>query len=186
MGAPTFGSSYGNGGQNALYWNNLGSGGGAGGGGYGLDAQMSAMSNFDPATWINIQRQDARDLAQARLDRGEGQAARDRAYAEQQAQAARSRAAEERMRMERAQRQAATAAQMQQRTGLLSSVARAQEQHNSIMNQAHPFNPTGAVADYYDYGAGNPQGRGGGGSVGDQQYEKWAAVNKGGGLKGWT
>ncbi len=50
------------------------------------------------------------------------------------------------------------------RTALNASVGRAraqQSQHGAPVG----FNPSGAVADFYEYGAGNPQGRGGGGSV---------------------
>jgi hypothetical protein len=62
-----FSSVYSNGGQNAIYTSDLGAGGGEGGGGGSLEGQMSAMSSFDPSSWINILRQDQRDIANNRM-----------------------------------------------------------------------------------------------------------------------
>ena len=56
-------------------------------------------------------------------------------------------------------------AQLARRTALNASVGRARSQQSQY-GGATPFNPSGAVADFYEYGAGHPQGRGGGGDVG--------------------
>lgn len=51
-----------------------------------------------------------------------------------------------------------------ERTRLQASVDRARAQH-ATQGNAWGFDPRGAVADYYEYGAGNPAGRGGGGNA---------------------
>lgn len=61
--------------------------------------------------------------------------------------------------------QAAALARTEEHNRALASVARAHAQWASVPNSAVPFSPEGAVADYYEYGAGSPQGRGGGGST---------------------
>lgn len=93
---PPFGfdSVYGNGGQNATYTSRFGGGGGGGrgGGGGGINAQMQAMSSFDPAAYLNVAQQNAYQRDRDLFSRGESVKQADRKYAEDQATAARNRA----------------------------------------------------------------------------------------------
>lgn len=52
-----------------------------------------------------------------------------------------------------------------ERSRLNASINRTRAQVGSVPS-ATGFDPSGTIADYYEYGAGNPQGRGGGGSAG--------------------
>jgi hypothetical protein len=64
----------------------------------------------------------------------------------------------------KAESDAARIADDQRRMALQASVNRVHTL-NATYGGATPFNPSGALADYYEYGAGNPQGRGGGGDA---------------------
>lgn len=111
-----FDSVYGNGGQNAIYTARFGGGGGAGGAGGGgnLNAQMQAMSSFDPADYLNVAQQNAWQRDEDLFRRGQTVKKQDRAYAKKEASSARNRASREQVWNERqaqeARRKAAQAA----------------------------------------------------------------------------
>ena len=107
-----FDSTYGNGGQNATYTSRFGGGGGTGGGGGGgnLNAQMQAMSSFDPSAMMNVMQQNAHQQWLNQVTSGEAIKKSDRNYAENQATEARNRQSSERARAEQQNRQAASQA----------------------------------------------------------------------------
>lgn len=97
-----FDSVYGNGGQNASYTARFGGDGGDGGGGGGsLNAQMRAMTKFDPAAFLNVAQQNAWQRDEDLFRRGQTVRRQDRQYDEEQAREARNQASQDRVRAER-------------------------------------------------------------------------------------
>lgn len=107
--------------------------GGHGGGGYGYESE----SSFDPTALMDIvykYKQRGADAALERQQKGERDA---RVVGRFQAQALRNN----------------TPPMRQTDPALNAAVMRAQAQHSSMMG-ATPFNPAGAIADYYQYSRG--------------------------------
>jgi len=136
----------------------------------GLNPYVSSLMNrWNDVMAIQTQRLQAApardEIAFRHYDRGkrieEGQAEESSAMRRQAvSDSRRSAAAAEKQRLTDAR-----AAETERRVALQAGVDRARELHSRYNSAAVPFTPSGAIADYYEYGAGNPQGRGGGGDA---------------------
>ena len=118
--------------QTSTAWGGGGSGRGGHGGGYGYESE----SSFDPAALMDLVYGYKQRGADADLARREKTERDERQRASWQAGALRNRTP-----MQRGD------------PALAAAVARAQAQHNSVIT-AEPFNPAGAIADYYQYSRG--------------------------------
>jgi hypothetical protein len=153
----------------------------------GLNPYVSSLMNrWNDVMAIQTQRLQAApardEIAFRHYDRGkrieEGQAEESSAMRRQAvSDSRRSAAAAEKQRLTDAR-----AAETERRVALQAGVSRNKALH-SAYGSPTPFYADSSIADFYEYGAGNPQGRGGGGDArlpsepGDSDSADWALRN---------